>query len=140
MSVVRLDEAFVYFIRPIGMHGPVKIGVSGNIPHRIRRLNAASPFPLELAVAIPGDENLEVKIHNCLVPHHSHAEWFLPTPEVVNLIDQLKRGVAIEQLLDFTAERVSLRSLRNKVASFKRVDRHKRDAGIRPAIAPEKVA
>lgn len=107
-------SGFVYFIRPTGMPGPVKIGLSKYLQKRLLRLNTWAPFPLEVAVTVPGDEALEINIHDCLVEHHSHGEWFHPNPPVLDLVEKLRAGVPIGEAIDLTQRRGSLRSVKMK--------------------------
>ena len=57
----------VYFVRPVGMRGPIKIGCSKLPENRIKSLMVWSPFELEIAVAIPGNFKLEKAIHEVRV-------------------------------------------------------------------------
>lgn len=52
----------VYFIRPVGMDGPVKIGGSGVPKNRLNNLMTWSPFPLEVAATDDGGYPLERRI------------------------------------------------------------------------------
>lgn len=51
--------SFVYFVKPVGQDGPVKIGFSETPIDRLSTLMTWSPIPLEIAIAIPGDRELE---------------------------------------------------------------------------------
>ena len=101
---------YVYFIKPVGMAGPIKIGVSQYVPERLMKLAVWSPFPLEVAVTIPGNAALETNLHDCLLEHRSHGEWFHPNPPVLELIERLKAGVPIAEAIDLTDTRGSMRS------------------------------
>lgn len=82
----------VYFIKPVGMDGPVKIGCSAKPPVRRATLAAWSPFPLEIAAEIEGDLYLEARFHKRFIAARSHAEWFMATPELLSTIEQIKAG------------------------------------------------
>lgn len=43
----------VYFVKPVGMDGPIKIGCTTTPAARIESLTIWSPFPLEVLVTIP---------------------------------------------------------------------------------------
>lgn len=83
---------YVYFIKPIGMDGPIKIGCS-YIPDRRRDgLEMWSPFPLEIVLQIAGDHRIERQFHAKFVHLHQHREWFSAAPELLDCIDALKHG------------------------------------------------
>ncbi len=94
----------VYFIRPIGMRGPVKIGCAEFPPVRLKTLMTWSPFPLEIVATIhPGDTALERRLHGIFAASHTRREWFAITPELETLIDRLVAGEALGDLIDFGA-------------------------------------
>lgn len=114
---------YVYFIKPIGMDGPVKIGCSDIPEIRLKALTCWSPFPLEIAVTIPGDTRLEGRLHSTFGQHHSHHEWFLSSPELRQLIHDLKGGAAVENAIclseEFGGLRVHKKRFRPKNTPFK---------------------
>lgn len=70
----------VYFIKPIGMDGPIKIGFSMKPVTRLDALSTWSPFPLEIIGSVPGKLDDETFLHQCFSDLHTHREWFLSTP------------------------------------------------------------
>lgn len=82
----------VYFVRPIGMAGPIKIGHSTQCSRRVVELSSFSPFPLEIAAKIAGGEALEARFHTKFRHLHSHAEWFLPGRDLLAAIKQIVAG------------------------------------------------
>lgn len=66
----------VYFIRPIGRQGPVKVGCSKLPESRIKAIDIWSPFPLEIIAAAPGDHHHERAVHWHLRDSRLHGEWF----------------------------------------------------------------
>jgi hypothetical protein len=95
-------SGYVYFIRPIGMPGPVKIGHSHGPVDRLAQLNPASPYQLELAVYVEGNQELERNIQNCFADVHSHCEWFHPAPRLLTLIAALQVGTPVREAIDLT--------------------------------------
>lgn len=87
-----MSDAFVYFIRPIGMRGPVKIGCSKNTAQRLMTLALWSPFPLEVAAALQGDFKLEARFHSLFHEHLSHHEWFNACDEIDAAIAAIHDG------------------------------------------------
>lgn len=91
---------YVYFARPVGMDGPIKIGWSNAPEQRILNLMTWSPFPLELVVMISGGRELEKNIHECFADLHSHGEWFRADPRLVDAIYKLVIGFPVGQAID----------------------------------------
>jgi hypothetical protein len=103
-------QRYVYFIRPVGMPGLVKIGFSNNPAKRLDNMLCWSPIPLEIAATIPGDIKLEGRIHGLFKDCHSHREWFNETPQLTRFIERLAAGESIEALTDMSAPAISLRA------------------------------
>lgn len=93
-------KKFVYFIKPIGADGPVKIGFSEAPKKRLEQLSVWSPVPLEVVATHPGDVMLEKKLHEYFRASHSHREWFHITPELSRLIQAISSGAAISDVID----------------------------------------
>lgn len=102
--------SFVYFIKPVGMDGPIKIGFTKSAEQRLTNLTRWSPFPLELLVAIPGGQKLEYAIHGRFAHAHQRNEWFTPTPEMLDAIAKLKAGVPVEQAINLKKPTGSIRN------------------------------
>ena len=82
----------VYFIKPIGMTGPVKIGVSIAPDNRRKTLETWSPFPLEIVAEIEGGYALESRFHTLFIESYRKHEWFDWTPEMQAVIDAINAG------------------------------------------------
>lgn len=80
------QQKHIYFIRPVGMDGPIKIGCSSTPEKRLAALAPWSPFPLEMVGSIPGDFGDERTIHRAFAHLHTHREWFLSSPELREFI------------------------------------------------------
>lgn len=98
---------FVYFMRPVGMAGPIKIGNSWRPERRLRELMLWSPFPLEIIHTVPGDKVLERNLQNCFADCHSHAEWFFPAPRLLSAIAAMQSGVPVHVAVDLSDQRGS---------------------------------
>lgn len=99
----------VYFIRPVDMDGPIKIGCSAIPKNRLDALMPWSPLPLEIAATVEGDFRLERRIHGLFAANHSHREWFRATAALSELIEKLAAGVPIATLIDMEAPILPLR-------------------------------
>lgn len=97
-----MKPRWIYFVRPVGMGGPVKIGLSERTEARIRDLAEWSPFELEIVAQIEGDYQLEKNIHECFANSYLRREWFKATPRLNAMIDALQAGKAIEDALDLS--------------------------------------
>lgn len=83
---------WVYFIKPIGMAGPIKIGCSCSPDKRRETLEAWCPFPLEILAEIEGDGRLERRFHARHKEAHKRGEWFEPTAEILSDIAAIAAG------------------------------------------------
>lgn len=84
----------VYFFRPRGMAGPIKIGCSTRPHQRIENFALWSPIPLELIGHVPGSMKDERYIQNCFAHLHLHHEWFDGKPDLLLAVENiLEKGV-----------------------------------------------
>ncbi len=77
----------VYFLRPIGQLGPIKIGCSVQPELRLDSLTIWSPVRLELICSVPGGHSDERTLHAMFDKHRVHGEWFGASKELLGLID-----------------------------------------------------
>lgn len=66
----------VYFIKPIGLDGPIKVGCSQSPETRRRSLETWSPFALEIVAQVDGGFDLEHRFHALFIETHQRREWF----------------------------------------------------------------
>lgn len=90
------DQKFVYFVRPIGMDGPIKIGCSTKPLDRLAILSAWSPFPLELIGSVPGTFSDEARLHRRFSDLHTRKEWFMSSPLLRQTIELILSGVSVK--------------------------------------------
>lgn len=93
---------FIYFIKPVGEDGPVKIGISARPEARIVELLEWSPVDLEIAHMLPGTYKLERQIQQALAKDHVRREWFRATPRIVKLLADLRGGKPIAAAIDLS--------------------------------------
>lgn len=106
-----MKPRFVYFIKPIGMDGPIKIGCSAMVDGRCLALAFWSPFPLEVVAQIYGDERLESRFHNQFKHLHERQEWFSAAPELIETIASVKAGTFNVDTLPEKGLRVVVRNV-----------------------------
>lgn len=106
--MIKAAVKHIYFMKPIGMIGPIKIGCSGFVGERLVQLSTWSPIPLEVIHSEPGEHTLERKIHRAFADIHSHHEWFHPGPRLLRAIEQLKGGVPLADAIDLNDDRGSI--------------------------------
>lgn len=82
----------VYFIKPIGMAGPVKIGFSVSPDGRRESLRYWSPFPLEIVAEVEGCGRVERQFHAIFADSHIGHEWFNWSPAMQAVIDAIAGG------------------------------------------------
>ena len=94
----------IYFVKPIGASGPIKIGytAANNASERLEGLMRWSPLKLELVLIIPGGLYLERNIHDCLCAAHSHGEWFNQCELLDRLMTGLLAGKPVAECIDLS--------------------------------------
>lgn len=92
MSCNRLEPKTVYFIRPVGSLGPVKIGCSRSPDGRQKTLETWSPYALKIVATIAGHHELEHRFHARFAHLHERREWFRWEPELQDVIDAINAG------------------------------------------------
>lgn len=113
---MKYDLPKIYFIRPCGQDGPIKIGCSVSPEKRLKAMLVWSPLKLEIVHTMPGDLELEREIHDRLLRSHSHGEWFHATPEILQLIADLLSGTSIGDAIDLDSPAGSIRFKRYRKA------------------------
>lgn len=90
--MINHDTTFVYFIRPVGCDGPVKIGCTLGPLGRLNDLMYWSPVDLEIVATLPGDRKLESRFQGLFADSHRRHEWFDATPELLAMIASIQDG------------------------------------------------
>lgn len=88
----------VYFMRPIGQRGPIKIGCSATPAKRLRTYEIWSPVMLEIIAFAPGSSAHENYLHHKFASHRLHGEWFEATADLVALVDSVAETGALPPL------------------------------------------
>jgi hypothetical protein len=83
----RPVRGVVYFIG--GNDGPVKIGFTNHLEHRLATLRCSSPVPLGVLATVEGPPELERDYHRRFAAHRLHGEWFARCPEIEAEIERL---------------------------------------------------
>lgn len=83
---------YVYFLRPVGADGPVKIGHSGCPLVRLKAVSSWSPVELEIAAYTPGSRSLESRFHAMFAKDRLHGEWFAPSDALSAMIANIQCG------------------------------------------------
>jgi hypothetical protein len=92
----------VYFVKPVGQAGPIKVGHSTDVEKRLRELGKWSPVPLEVAATIEAPPNggytfsrgprFERRFHIRYAPFRLHFEWFEAHPLILSDIEAINAG------------------------------------------------
>lgn len=86
----------VYFARQVGGVGPIKIGHTHNLRHRLYCLQLQCPVKLEIVLEIEAEESLEHRLHNEFAADRLWGEWFLPTPRLVAIMGKIRDGTFLD--------------------------------------------
>jgi len=98
MSHRARQGGLVYFIKPAGLDGPIKIGHSWCPENRLLDLSAWSPWPLQLIGSVKGETKDERFLHQCFADCHSHREWFHSNPRLRDVIEQIMLAGTIDAI------------------------------------------
>ncbi len=78
----------IYFIQEQNnSEGLIKIGLSGKPQRRLKSMQTNSPVLLEIFVTLPGNEQLEEKLHEMFAENRIRGEWFKPSQKLIAFID-----------------------------------------------------
>lgn len=83
---------YVYFVRPVGQSGPIKIGYSRVPSSRAVHLQSWSPVALEMIGCVEAAPDVEPRLHAYLLAERSHCEWFHSSPLVLTTVAALLDG------------------------------------------------
>jgi hypothetical protein len=84
-SVGGEGDQSVYFLQA-GEDGPIKIGVTGNLPQRLRSLEAGCPLPLRVLLVVRAGRVTEQAMHQRFHADRLHHEWFRPSSDLLAYI------------------------------------------------------
>lgn len=80
------DDRSVYFTQAVD-GGPIKIGVTEDVPARLASLQTGSPLPLRVLATLPAvGQRGEADIHERFASARRHGEWFESTPDLLAYI------------------------------------------------------
>lgn len=83
----------VYFIQDIGT-GRIKIGITKNITERFNKISNYNAGKLILLLAIEGFKKKEIDLHKKFKQYKHHGEWFEPSKELLDYIEELKNYIS----------------------------------------------
>lgn len=86
----KRPSEWTYFVMAPDV-GMVKIGRTQNLWARFGSLQGSSPVRLIMWTACKHDESLEPKLHQALDEYRSNGEWFLPSDEVLRVVEIAER-------------------------------------------------
>lgn len=112
------EPKFVYFIRPVGMDAPTKIGCTYDPTNRLTQLTRWSPFPLEIIALVNTGSHfntVERQLHTLLRDHHSHCEWFHKCDLIDRIVHGVQSGLPLNEIVDLPEKTRSLHPRRKSV-------------------------
>lgn len=87
-----MNKRRVYFIKPVGMDGPIKVGCSHSPDGRRKTLETWSPFALEIIAEIEGGEDIERRFHALFYDTHQRGEWFDASAKMTAVVAAINGG------------------------------------------------
>lgn len=97
-------SGFVYFIKPVGQAGPIKVGHSAYPPERLGSLQTWSFVELEIISRFAGTRADEKAIHQRFADCQVRGEWFEAVEDLVSLAEGIRAGGKLEDLIDLTVK------------------------------------
>ena len=85
--IVRRPQ-FVYVVRS-EPSGNLKIGITADPKLRLSQMQVGAWETLALVLTIPGDPESEQSLHRRFRKHRIQGEWFRPSPEVLEWIEEV---------------------------------------------------
>lgn len=83
----------IYFMQMQNADGYVKIGFSENVAKRLSSIQVGSPYKIEVIALLANEsQTMEGIIHTILVNSWIKGEWFRPTEEVLECIENVKNN------------------------------------------------
>lgn len=111
-----MSEHYIYIItvaKPGEPMGPVKIGITSNVPARFATLQTACPYPLVLVHVFTAPDlecarKTERAFHEVQKKHRSYGEWFNLSPIVALQLMCLNLEVIFKCLCKFSEEEIEV--------------------------------
>lgn len=97
-------SGYVYFIRPMGKAGPIKIGHSTFPPTRLITMQIWSYEELEIISQFAAPRKMEKDLHERFARYQIRGEWFLACDELVALAEGIRYGKSISDLVDLSVK------------------------------------
>jgi hypothetical protein len=105
---------FIYFAKPVGSDGPIKIGRTRDPQKRLRSMNADSPVELEFAAVAEAEFEDEAKLHRQFDNCHLRGSWFAASPGITRAIALIAGGYSARAVIDNDSHADSHRSRVNR--------------------------
>lgn len=91
-----MAKGFIYFA-VCDVLGVVKIGYTENPKSRLSAIQTGCPFPVRIAVTIPGTRQEERLIQKTLADHKVQLEWYWLNDPVKKIMQAAKRQVSTKK-------------------------------------------
>lgn len=86
-QVMRI-KGWVYFVSCEVLNFPIKIGWTSNVAPRLKSLQCALPYKVQLLAATRGSLEDETKFHVGFSQYRLEGEWFRRNPDLMALIER----------------------------------------------------
>ena len=85
----------IYFISAEALDF-VKIGITKDLETRLKKLQTASPFKLQVLRTVKGEEPHELALHKRFAHLKHNREWFRADLELLQFIESIEEGAPIK--------------------------------------------
>jgi len=119
-------DTHVYFMRPVGQQGPIKIGCSKEPRQRLESLSIWSPVPLEIICYVKGSYSDEYFLHSGFHKSLSHREWFHWSQRLEDTIARIREAGSLAGLRDILGSERPKRTIKHEIPPHMRKQQHYR--------------
>jgi len=91
-------DSLIYFIQEQSELKAIKIGKSDNLMSRLSGLQTANPYELVVLHTIEAKACFELELHEYFKMYRIRGEWFRPTQEIIEFIDNAKNDEYPEKI------------------------------------------
>lgn len=90
----------VYFLKPVDLAGPIKIGISWDFDNRLRVIQCDSPVELEVLAKVDAQLKDENVLHRMFGDLNVRGSWYRPDERLLLLISKLREGAPLSSVID----------------------------------------
>jgi hypothetical protein len=119
------------YIVQAGVNGPVKVGITDNVPKRLIGIQTGNHERVHLLATIPGGRFDEMALHFGLRAHRIHGEWFRWNVVTKSVVERFRAGQPVLEIAKYLRKHIDLvrrvEALDTIAGNKRAYRRHRRD-------------